>query len=88
MIPRAGSLKYQNVISLYNMAITTALDKDPCSSNVLLCSMASVHQMMGGLRDRIRQLYFRAVLLAKACPACNKPDLVMIRRQLVSLPFM
>lgn len=61
------------------MTIITRLDKDPYSSNTLLRSMASVHQMMGVLKDHIRQLYFRAVLLAKACPECSQPDLVMIR---------
>ena len=61
------------------MAITADLDKNPYSPNVLLSSMASIHQMMGVLMDHIRRLYYRAVLLAKVCPACNKPDLHMMR---------
>lgn len=31
------------------------------------------------LRTKVRELYFRAVLLACPCPACHRPDLAMTR---------
>ena len=49
------------------------------SSDVFLLSMKNVSDLLKKLREKIKSLYYRAVLFAKPCPNCKAPDLIMIR---------
>jgi len=63
------------------LVMTSATERGPATPTrgELLHGVRQVEHLISLLRDKLRDLYHRAVLFMKACPQCSRLDLAMVR---------